>query len=394
MMSPPLTSIGTQNATGEAQIAVQDEIPAGALVILLLCDTEPSGSSTGATVSDTAGNHYSGSNASIPGGGYVGISYAYNITALPAGSTITYRSPQGTNLVSLAGMYTTEISGSSDPLTSFGGGQGDAGAGPYVSSGGNLGPFNPGDLLVACVGSTANASSFVQSDGWLSPTGAVDLVGPTLAGGYTGGPDTIQMTYAPMLGTDVAWAGEFFSFALNRAVPAPIYSRQPKPGVVMTAVKQSGSVTPGHAVVWSTTGVVTDGGSTPAGEKVLGKITGANFNTTNDQPIVINQNITAFMITRIVITNASLSLTTAAGGFYPQASKGGTPIVANTQVYSSLTTSAGLLQATLASFGSTTRFSSANLGLLNGLLVIWLALTTAQGAAATADVFLIGVDLS
>ncbi len=153
------------------------------------------------------------------------------------------------------------------------------------------------------------------------------------------------------------------------------------------SVEQSGLVTPNHVAMWSTTGVIADGGALPAG-RVIVSGRSLNFNTVNDQPIVFPQWITAFRLANIIITNASISLTTAAGGFYPAASKGGTPIVANTQVYSTLTASSKLLLATLASFGSTTRFSSANLASIGGLLAIYLSLTTAQGAAATADVYL------
>ncbi len=162
----------------------------------------------------------------------------------------------------------------------------------------------------------------------------------------------------------------------------------------MGAIQQSGVITPGHGAQWLAPGVLGDAGSTLAGEKVLATIRGANFNTANDQPFVIPQNITAFMITRIVITNASTSLTTAAGGIYSQAAKGGTAIVASGQGYSALTAATSLMQATLAAFGSGTRFSSANLGLLNGLLVFWLSLTTPQGGAAQADIYVIGVDLT
>lgn len=153
------------------------------------------------------------------------------------------------------------------------------------------------------------------------------------------------------------------------------------------SVEQSGLVTPNHVAMWSTTGVIADGGALPAG-RVIVSGRSLNFNTVNDQPIVFPQWITAFRLANIIITNASISLTTAVGGFYPAASKGGTPIVANTQVYSTLTASSKLLLATLASFGSTTRFSSANLASIGGLLAIYLSLTTAQGAAATADVYL------
>lgn len=160
------------------------------------------------------------------------------------------------------------------------------------------------------------------------------------------------------------------------------------------SILQSGNVTPGHSATWVTDGVLQDGGGVPAAQRVLASLRGANFNITTDQPILIPINFTAFQLTGIVITNASVSLTTAVGGFYPAALKGGTPIVSAAQAYSALTTPAGLLQATLASFGQNTRFSSANLGLVNGFLAIWLSLTTAQGAAATADVYLQGVDLT
>lgn len=162
----------------------------------------------------------------------------------------------------------------------------------------------------------------------------------------------------------------------------------------MTTVQQSGLITNGHVAIWSTTGVIQDGGALPAAARVLTSIRSANFNTTNDQPMAIPQRVTAFQLTGILVTNASISLTTAAGGFYPMAAKTGTPIVSSAQVYTALTTSAGLLQATLATFGSATRFSSANLGTIAGFLNIWFSLTTPQGAPATADVYLVGIDLT
>jgi len=154
----------------------------------------------------------------------------------------------------------------------------------------------------------------------------------------------------------------------------------------MTSVQQSGQVTLYHAAMWAANGVIVDGGPMPTG-RVMVSARGVNFDTTNDQPIIFPQYVTAFRLVNIIVTNASLSLTTAVGGFYPAASKGGTPIVAATQVYSSLTASSKLMTATLASFGSTTRFSSANLASISGLLAIYFALTTAQGAAASADIY-------
>lgn len=162
----------------------------------------------------------------------------------------------------------------------------------------------------------------------------------------------------------------------------------------MTTVQQSGLITPGHLAIWSTTGVVQDGGVLPAAARVLGSGRSYSFNTTNDQPIAIPQRITAFSLSGILITNASLSLTTAVGGFYPSPAKAGVPIVPAIQTYTTLTNSSLLLWATLSSFGQNTRFSASNLSAIAGYLNIWFSLTTAQGAAATGDIYLVGMDLS
>ena len=158
------------------------------------------------------------------------------------------------------------------------------------------------------------------------------------------------------------------------------------------SVLQSGNVTPGHLAQWTTDGVIQDGGVSPF--NVIASYRSINFNVTTDQPIVIPAQIVAFRLSNIIITNASVALNTAQGGFYPQAGKTGTPIVAASQGYSSLSSSNALLLATLAAFGATTRFSANTLGSVAGQLAIWLSLSTAQGVAATADVYLVGDNLS
>jgi hypothetical protein len=117
---------------------------------------------------------------------------------------------------------------------------------------------------------------------------------------------------------------------------------------------------------------------------LLGKLIGANMNSTADQQITMLDNPSKFILRRIVVTNASISLTTAAGGVYTAASKGGTAVVAAAQAYSSLTTSALFLDLTL----STT--SSASTTVKSSIPNLYLSLTTAQGAAATADVYVYG----
>ena len=160
------------------------------------------------------------------------------------------------------------------------------------------------------------------------------------------------------------------------------------------SVLQSSTITPGHLCTWVTDGVIGDGGVAPVPTNVLATLLSADMNSILDQAITLPATITAFQLTGIVICNASLSLTTAVGGFYPTTAKGGTAIVAAGQVYSSLTTAAKLLSATLAAGVSTTRYSSANLAVPNTALTLYFSLTTAQGAAATADIYILGNDLS
>lgn len=159
-------------------------------------------------------------------------------------------------------------------------------------------------------------------------------------------------------------------------------------------IQQSGNITPGHVAVWTTDGVIQDGGAVAAASTILGSLRGANFNTLLDQPIQIFPTIAAFQITGILVTNASIPLSGAAGGFYPTANKGGTAIVASGQVYSSLTTASKLLAATLAGTVATTRYSALNMDAVFGFLTLYLSLTTPQGSPATADVFILGNNLT
>lgn len=120
----------------------------------------------------------------------------------------------------------------------------------------------------------------------------------------------------------------------------------------------------------------------PSTTGVLAKLIGANMNSTADQVFATNYDLTLghFALAKILVTNASLSLTTAVGGIYGVAAKGGTPWVAAAQAYSTLTLATSLLSLTIAAFGSGNVFAVAPI----------LSLTTPQGAAATADFYMIG----
>lgn len=90
-----------------------------------------------------------------------------------------------------------------------------------------------------------------------------------------------------------------------------------------------------------------------------------------------------FMITRIIYNNASISLTTATAGVFTATAAGGTTIV----------TSAALSALTAAANGLQSVPALAANALLNyyTLTNMYFRIGTAQGAAATLDVYVMGV---
>lgn len=116
-------------------------------------------------------------------------------------------------------------------------------------------------------------------------------------------------------------------------------------------------------------------------QQVLFRLIGANMNVTTDQVFVpyLWTPGQQYLIERIRAVNPSISLTTAAGGVYTAASKGGNTLVLSSQVYTGATNATSGQDLTLASQGA---------GLRTEIPI--LSLTTAQGAAATADFYIFG----
>ena len=115
--------------------------------------------------------------------------------------------------------------------------------------------------------------------------------------------------------------------------------------------------------------------------RLLAVATGVNVNATGDQATLQIINSTNYSVSNVVFTNASTSLTTAAAGLFTGPSAGGTAIVSNAAL-SGLTASTVVSQRTVA---STATQSAQNL---------YLNVGTAQGAAATMDVYVYGYDFS
>lgn len=119
-----------------------------------------------------------------------------------------------------------------------------------------------------------------------------------------------------------------------------------------------------------------------ASGNLLGFLSGADLNSTSDQGIAINSS--NYVLRKIVVTNCSGSATTAVGGFYAATSKA-TALVANTQVYSAMTGPTLITSATLNSTATSTRRTETTL---------YFSLTTPQGSAMTADIYIYGDRIS
>lgn len=118
----------------------------------------------------------------------------------------------------------------------------------------------------------------------------------------------------------------------------------------------------------------------PPPTDLLFSLRAANFNATSDQILTPTFN-GKFRVKRIVVINTSVNgMSAAAGGIYTAASKGGSAIVAAGQVYTGLTNALTALELTLA---------LPSVALVAGT-PLYFSLTTAQGAAATADLYVYG----
>ena len=114
--------------------------------------------------------------------------------------------------------------------------------------------------------------------------------------------------------------------------------------------------------------------------RLLGYAQGVNVNAVGDTALPII-NSSTYSVKFVVVTNASISLTTAAAGLFTAPSAGGTGIVAN----AALSACTGPTVVSERTVASTATQQGQNL---------YFNVATAQGAAATADVYVYGYDFS
>lgn len=123
----------------------------------------------------------------------------------------------------------------------------------------------------------------------------------------------------------------------------------------------------------------------PGQSGIVGTLLGANMNSTADQPFALQVNASAILRPfKVLVANASIPLTAAQGGIYtlPNKAQGQGLVVAANQAYTGLTGPGVALELTIANQLKLTAGTS-----------LFLSLTTAQGAAATADFYLFGDQL-
>jgi len=120
--------------------------------------------------------------------------------------------------------------------------------------------------------------------------------------------------------------------------------------------------------------------STNQALRLLAYYQGVNVNATGDTVLPII-NSTSYSVSNVIMTNASISLTTALAGVFTAPSAGGTAIVANAAL-SALTGPTVVSQRTVASTAAQTGQN------------LYVNVGTAQGAAATMDVYVYGYDFS
>ena len=114
--------------------------------------------------------------------------------------------------------------------------------------------------------------------------------------------------------------------------------------------------------------------------RLLASYQSVNVNATGDTVLPI-LDTGSYSVSNVIFTNASTSLTTALAGVFTAPNAGGTGIVANAAL-SALTGATVVSQRTVA---STAALTGPNL---------YVNVGTAQGAAATMDVFVYGYDLT
>lgn len=210
-----VTDIGTGSGGAVASYTITvpvGGVPSGALIVVSILDN---GSSTpGGSVSDTALNTYTAATGTGAAGlGSIRIFFAFNVSALVSGNTITYTKINGASGSLGSAFYATGIKTSATPLDS-GASAGATGTSTTPSVTSNA-AATTGELFVGWVG-LLGTPTFTQPSGWSSPPSAIAGFTLSAQGGNLINAGSTAQTYNPTLsGGAIQWLDLVTAFKNN-----------------------------------------------------------------------------------------------------------------------------------------------------------------------------------
>jgi hypothetical protein len=206
---------GTPTSIGSGGATLLATVPAGALVVIAVCEESVSGNGA---VTDSAGNTYTlAQSTNNLSGSQLQVYYSVLTSALSVG-TISYTRFGGATNVEMVGLYVTGAK--AGPL--------DTNAAPAFvpapsqPSNTSAAPIAAGELFVGVVFlPVATGATLIQASGWNSPP--VFYAGTTVAvaGGYLINVGSGAVTYAPTLSASANSVTFLLSFV---AAPPPAAS--------------------------------------------------------------------------------------------------------------------------------------------------------------------------
>lgn len=227
-----VTNIGTNTGSVVSTVAITvpaGGVPSGSLIVVCVADSSITGTGS---VADTKSNTYTlpsspalpVTNNNLAANGFGSLYYAFNITALVSGDTITYTLGHVASSAAVSAFYAPSILQSPTPFDNvIGTTSSGSSTTPSLSLANNA--VGTGELWVAVVSNTGGSGdSFTQDStnaAWQNFPVRVGLAGgPTIAGGaFTNKAKTVA-DYAPVLGVSHPWA----EFMVAFRVAAPAYS--------------------------------------------------------------------------------------------------------------------------------------------------------------------------
>ncbi len=202
---PIIVSLGTiVSAAANTKLILPIDVPKGTVIVVMISTQ----TNLTASITDSAGNIYSGLAVGFSTPGYCGLLSAINLADMPAGSFIDVTMPSNPvpPPIVVSALMIVGSSGNADVIVEGGG----TSTNPSLITDA---PLGAGDVLIAVIGTSGAIGTFQQSLGWGQIPGAANLTIPGLVGGFLVNiEDQSSQTYAPLFSNPVEWWGILISF--------------------------------------------------------------------------------------------------------------------------------------------------------------------------------------